>query len=147
MTHPLQTFGTHQRGVGLVEVLVAVLVVAFGMLGMVSLQLFTLRNNQSSLERGMAVAQSHSIIDAMHADRTNAINDLFDIGLGDAAPTGTTFREVALASWRADLVAALGAGATGAVNCNGSLCTVTIRWDDARAGGSDSHTVTTEVQL
>ena len=95
----------------------------------------------------------HSIIDAMRADRTNAVNEQFNIGLDDPAPTGTSFREVALATWRANLTTAFGdgSGVTGAVLCNGTQCTITVRWDDSRAGGAeedaDVHTVVTEVQL
>lgn len=144
-THILRT---KQRGVGLVEVLVAVLVIAFGMLGIVGLQMFSLRSNQSSMERGLAVVQTHSIVDAMRADRTSASNDLFDIA-STATPSGTTFAAVALTEWRANLVTALGDGATGSVSCNGMRCTITVIWNDSRAGGdtATTHSVVTEVQL
>ena len=52
-----------QRGVGLIEVLIAVLVLSFGMLGMVGLQTWSLRNNQSALERGRregSIRRDHS---------------------------------------------------------------------------------------
>ena len=137
-----------QRGVGMIEVLVTLLILSIGMLGLAALQMRTLRNNQSALERSMAVAETHAVADAMRADRTNAIAGLFNIALTDAAPTGTTFREVILAAWRSNLISALGADATGSVNCNGPLCTIVIRWNDSRGtGGVDQLSITTQVQL
>jgi type IV pilus assembly protein PilV len=126
-------FGRRQRGVGLIEVLIAVLILSIGLLGLAGLQLRTLRNNESSLERGVAVVEIHAIADAMRADRVNAQNGLFNIALTAAAPTGTTFREVVLASWRANLLSALGPDATGSVNCNGLDCTIVVEWNDTRA--------------
>jgi len=137
-----------QRGVGIVEILVAVLVLSIGLLGLAGLQMRTLRNSESALERGVAVFETHAIVDAMRADRTNAIANAYNIALATAAPTGTTFRERALAAWRSNLTESLGSGATGSVSCNGPLCTIVVRWDDSRVnGGSTTYDVTTQVQL
>ena len=125
-----------QGGVGLVEVLIAVLVLSIGLLGLAGLQLRTIRNNESALERGVAVTETHAIADALRADRNNAQSGLFNITLAAAAPTGSTFRETVVRSWRANLISALGAGATGRILCNGADCTITIQWDDSRAGNS-----------
>lgn len=141
-----------QRGVGIVEILVAVLILSIGFLGLANLQMRTLRNNESALERGVAVMQTHAVADAMRADRTNAKAGLFNIALTSPAPTGITFREVALAAWRSNLINALGPGATGSVACNGTDCTIVIQWDDSR-GTQDTGApqltldVTTQVQL
>jgi type IV pilus assembly protein PilV len=148
MTSRSQSNVRRQRGVGMIEVLVTLLILSIGLLGLAALQMRTLRNNQSALERSMAVTETHAIADAMRADRTNAINGRFNIALADAAPTGTTFREVVLAAWRNNLISALGADATGSVACNGALCSIVIRWNDSRGtGGLDQLSVTTQVQL
>lgn len=146
-----------QRGVGLVEVLIAVLVLSIGLLGLAGLQLRTLRNNQSSLERGLAVTQIHFIVDAMRADHANAIEvaTSYNITLAAANPSGTTFRQVAVRRWRENLTAALGAGATGSINCTGALCTVVVQWNDQRGSqgsvaertAAATYQVTTQVQL
>lgn len=137
-----------QRGVGLIEVLIAVLVLSFGMLGLVGLQTWSLRNNQSALERGMATVQTHSIADAMRADRVNASNGGYDIALADTKPSGTTYRDRAIAQWRDGLAAALNSTATGAIDCDGATCTITVQWNDERAlEGQSAYQVITQVQL
>lgn len=137
-----------QRGVGLIEVLIAVLVLSFGLLGLAGLQMRTLRNNESSLERGMAVIEMHAIADAMRADRTNAINEKYNIAATAESPTGSTFAATAIRTWRSNLIASLGEEATGSVACSGAFCTITVRWNDSRAsGGSEAYSVSTEVEL
>jgi type IV pilus assembly protein PilE len=42
-----------QHGVGLIEVLIAVVILAIGLLGLAGLQMHTLRDNESAFERGM----------------------------------------------------------------------------------------------
>lgn len=148
-----------QRGVGLIEVLIALLVLSFGMLGLAGLQLWSLRNNQSSMERSLAVVQTHSIIDAMRADRVTATTGGFnvDIATPAAVPTGGDFARSAIATWRANLINALGTQAVGGVACNGARCTIRVRWNDQRAaansaGSTDRQTdmlqeIATEVRL
>jgi type IV pilus assembly protein PilV len=144
-----------QLGVGIVEVLVAVLVLSIGLLGLAGLQMRTLRNSESSMSRGIAVVETHAIADAMRADRANAIqNGAFEIALEDDPPVGDTFAETALAAWRENLVNSLGEGATGSVECDaadGSLCTITIQWNDTRGSGDaaelEEFQIVTEVQL
>ena len=121
-----------QAGVGLIEVLISLLVLSFGMLGLAGLQLWSLKNNQSSMERSLAVVETHTIVDAMRADRTTAIAGGFNSGGSGASD----FALSALATWRASLVDVLGPGATGNVNCQNNACTVTGRWNDQRAAAA-----------
>jgi len=137
-----------QSGVSLVEIMVAVLVLSIGLLGLAGLQLRTLRNNQSALERGVAVVEMQAVADAMRADRIAADNDAFNIALTDDAPSGTTFAQTVIRGWRTNLINSLGEEATGSVDCNGYLCTIVVQWDDSRASaGSSTQSITTQVQL
>jgi type IV pilus assembly protein PilV len=137
-----------QRGVGLIEVLVAVLILSIGLLGLAGLQMRTLRDNQSALERGVAVVESHAIADAMRADATIARAGGYNITFGAPAPGGPTYKDKVLQGWRSNLTASLGPNATGEVNCNGPVCLIRIRWDDSRAsGGSTTQILTTQVYL
>lgn len=136
-----------QRGVGLIEVLIALLVLSFGMLGMAGLQMWSLKYNQSAMERGMAVVQTHTIADAMRADRAAALRGEFDITMGAGAPTGNTFPQVSLRAWRDSLTGALGPEATGEVDCDGARCTIRVRWNDTRGTNTepDQDGVTADV--
>ena len=69
----------------LLEVLIAVLVLAIGLLGIAALQATALRNSQSSLERNQAVIASYTIADAMtdpHFRDRRVIVDVEDRELG-----------------------------------------------------------------
>lgn len=149
-SHPLQSRGLlrQQRGIGLIEVLITVLVLAIGLLGLAGLQLASLRNNQSAMERSMGVMQSYSIIEAIRADADSAKNGRFNIGLEDDPSASTTFPAQSVQVWRAQLTQNLGSAAKGSVACNSTDCTVIVQWDDSRGlGGSATQQITTEVQL
>lgn len=136
-----------QRGVTLIEVLITVLVLSVGLLGLASLQLMSLRNSQSAMERSVGIVQSYSIIEAIRADADSAKVGRFNLTL-DSEPSGSTFPAKALIEWREQLQKNLGAAATGAVNCSSTKCTVTLQWDDSRAtGGEDNQQLVTEVRL
>ncbi|MHB8785501.1 MAG: type IV pilus modification protein PilV [Thauera sp.] len=128
-----------QTGVSLLEVLIAVVVLSLGFLGLAGLQLNSLRNNESSFQRSFAVVETYTIADAMRADRFKAESN----GLG-----GSQYLTNAGNQWVTRLKTTLGADATGTVACNGSLCTITITWNDSRGtGGNAQHSLVTEIQL
>lgn len=133
MRHANQMDVHAQAGVGLIEVLIALVVLSLGMLGMAGLQMWSLKNNQGAMERGMAVMQTHTIVDAMRAARTTATGNGFNVGVTEAitnTENRTAFSMAALTAWRQSLVDNLGEGATGGVDCNGATCTIVIQWLD-----------------
>lgn len=134
-----------QRGVALLEVLIAVLILSIGLLGIAALQAQALRNTQSAHERGQAVILSYSIFDAMRADPSGN----YDTGgFLCAAPAGATLRDRQLADWIDSLGEGLGAGACGEVDCNAGECTVSVRWNDARGtDGSTTQVIETRSRL
>lgn len=141
-----------QRGVGLIEVLVAVLVVSVGFLGVAALQAYSLSTNNSAMARTMATTASYSILDAMRADVAAAESGAYNTTVtANACPDATTtFADNQLAQWCTELGGTLGAAATttGKINCsNTGVCTVTIQFDDSRSGGSDAQQVITKAAL
>lgn len=80
-----------QRGVSLIEVLVALVVLGLGFVGYAALQLLGVRTNNESLYRTQAVMLAESMAERMHANRraandpaVNGGNSLYD-GLDSAA--------------------------------------------------------------
>jgi len=136
-----------QSGVGLIEVLIAVLVLAIGLLGLAGLQMTALRSNQSAAERSVGVIQSYSIIEAIRADVNGAKAGAFNIAK-DANPSGNSFAASSIGFWRAQLKANLGADATGEISCDSARCEIVVIWDDSRGlAGSASQQLITEVLL
>ncbi|KAA0694957.1 type IV pilus modification protein PilV [Halopseudomonas laoshanensis] len=137
-----------QQGISLIEVLITVLVLSVGLLGLAGLQLTSLRNNQSAMERSVGVVQSYSIIEAIRADPDSAKANRFDIALDAADPTGNTFPANSLSIWREQIQENLGADAVGAVSCNNIRCTVIVQWDDSKGtDGRATQQIITEVHL
>ena len=139
-----------QAGVGLIEVLIAILIMAVGMLGIAAMQATALRNSQSSLDRSQAVIEAYSILDAMRANRDKAIAGDYNIAMSTACagPTGATQAALDLTNWRTQIQNLLGDTACGAVVQNGHDFTVTMRWDDSRGNaGKLAETIVTRTQL
>jgi type IV pilus assembly protein PilV len=153
---PAPSFSEHQSGVGLIEVLVALLILSIGLLGISLVQVRALNGNNSSMGRSMAVVASYSILEAMRADRANALagayNQTVIANASCTVGTTTTLAAAQLANWCAELRGTLGAATTttGTVACSGTGdCTVTISFDDSRigAGGSSTMQVLTRAVL
>ena len=140
-----------QAGVGLIEVLIAVLVLSVGFLGIAALLANSLSTNNSAMARSMATIASYSILDSMRADLGGATAGNYNTTVkADACPAAGTG---SLANWQINqwcnqLGEKLGQAATtsGTINCtNTGDCTITIEFDDSRAGDggtSDQKVVT-----
>lgn len=141
-----RNFRRHQRGAGLIEVLVAVLVMGVGLLGIAAMQATALRNNQSALERTQATIQTYSILDAMRANRTNALAGHYDLTETCTTPSAaTTLAQKDLVAWFSGMRAAMGQneGTCASIVRNGEQFTITIRWNDSRAS-NDTETAAPE---
>ena len=102
-----------QSGIGLIEVMMAVLILAIGLLGVASMQAMTLKGTQSSHERTVALIAAYSLghvhpsgnLEPSAADRALtarlkcAVN-LVDIRLLDHFVVGTTgYTSMAARGW------------------------------------------------
>lgn len=122
-----------QQGVGLLEVMIAVLVLAIGILGIAALQSVTLKNTGSSAARTQAAIQAYSMLDIVRADRLNAGSYNTNIYIaGDGTGTPGT-----MMGWLDGLKTSVDPSAKGLVVCiAGDLtCTVGVQWDDTKGTG------------
>lgn len=128
-------FGSrHAAGVGLIEVLIAVVILAFGMLGVAALQAASLRNGESALERSLATAESYAILDAMRANLAFARIHAYDITKTCTVPAaGSTLASNDLHEWLTSLKGRLGSNVTtcGEITCGSLDCKITVYWDDS----------------
>ena len=166
------TSKTGQGGFTLVELLVSVLILAFGLLGIGGMLGFTLKSNSSSYLKQLSVQSAANIIDRMRANSQTAIAGVYNVNnlvtsgapvipakpapdCSSAACTPTQLAAYDSWYWLAkDVAAQLPAGCasiTTAAAGGNTLVTVTVQWDDSPAqsklGGSTSSTVAAHPNL
>jgi len=128
---------TECRGVTLIEVLISLVVLSFGLLGLAGLQTTSLQFNTSAYYRTQATALTYSLADRMRANRQGALNNVYNGVFEDPPPAcnpvppvgGTPAQD--LAAWRNELACQLPLG-TGQIVRNGLEFTITVQWDDTR---------------
>lgn len=129
-----------QAGFSLIEVLVAMLVLSFGLLGYALLQTTTVRFTQSANYRTQATNLTYQLIDQMRANRVMAATYVGDYAAVDdpAACQPKTGDDFAAADFTqffgCQLGRALGAGASAnvAVDAGTGEVVVTVAWGDER---------------
>ena len=149
-----------QSGVGLIEVLIAVLVLSVAFLGIAALQAMSLSTNNSAMARSMATIASYSILDAMRADIASARSGAYNTTVvANACPAGSgSLASAQLNQWCSSQLGnkSLGAVAstTGKISCSAvgtasADCTITITFADSRAdaGGTSTQQVVTRAML
>lgn len=153
------------QGFSLIEVLIALLILAFGLLGLAFLQVLNVRYTQSAQQRTIATNLAYEALDLIRINQV--ASDQYDglafdstsvtippggcnrvVGAVDSSDAATNIER-----WQCEVVASLPAGrGTVAVAADG-ITTVTIAWsddvgradEDASAPLTTSFTVTTRI--
>lgn len=138
-----------QRGLSLIEVMIAALILAIGLLGVAALQAMTLRNSQSSFDRTQAVVLSYSMLDAMRANAPAARANQYNMAETCTTPAaGSTLVSINQSQWIASLKATMGPNTCGSVACASNVCTIVVKWNDSRATAGDAaETLTTTSRI
>ncbi|WP_226648785.1 type IV pilus modification protein PilV [Microbulbifer variabilis] len=128
-----------QRGVGLIEVMVTVLILSTSLLGLAALQNKALQYNHSAYMRSQANILAYDMLERVRANRTKVA----DYKLAVTASTPTSSSSLAgqdLIEWRELLKRQLPNG-TGGITCdNDGNCTATIRWGEQDSTAADGTT-------
>lgn len=124
----------------MLEVLIAVLVLAIGLLGLASLQSASLRFNNDAQLRTQATLLAYDVADRMRANRPEALGGAYDAAFAasacDTAFSADASQPVAaqdLAQWRNQLGCLLPLG-QGSVTRVDDVVTITVRWNERAAG-------------
>jgi type IV pilus assembly protein PilV len=127
---------TRQRGIGLVEVLVAAFIIAIGLLGVAGLQTRSLQMNQSAHFRSQATYYAYEIVESMRVNRDAARGGDYDIDFGEEPPGGNSVTNQALQQWIDGIETTLPMredGTTGgSISVDGNIATVQVAWFDQR---------------
>lgn len=139
-----------QQGLSLIEVLIAALILAIGLLGIAAMQAVTLRNSQSAFDRTQAVVLSYSMFDAMRGNAAAARAGGYTLGRTCAVPAaGGTLASRDQNLWLQSLKDTMGDSACGTITaCVANVCSITVEWNDSRASGGDAaKTLTTTSRI
>ena len=161
LTHPP---GLQQNGSTLIEVLVSMVVLAIGILGISAMQTSSLKSNQSSYLRTLAVFHGQDLSERMRSNQAGVAAGNYDnptpaltancLAAAGCSPAALAAHDVA--EWQAAIAAGLpfGSGAVcldappddgtpADIQCDGSgaIYAIKLWWDDRRAGDANQRYV------
>lgn len=160
LTH--RTAPPRQAGYTLLEILIAVVVLAIGLLGVAGLQTTSLQNNQSAGQVSQATFLAMDIFERMRANAEEARNGNYDLDFGGSSDDdqGGSLASTDQRQWLEQVEAAIpgtqgSSCGTGNSECGASITVdddgrarVIIRWVDERRDGEQHNTsFTTESRI
>ena len=144
------SFKKFQSGVGLIEILVALLVLTTSLMALALLQTRSLQYNHNSYLESQSNIYAYDIIDRI---RVNAANNsssstlyantltAYTVAKGGSASTTNAVATADIADWKNNITNNL-PGGTGEINCVAAtkICTIKIYWTDLSASSSTNAT-------
>jgi type IV pilus assembly protein PilV len=139
MTHSFTPLAARNRcrGLTLVEILVALVVLSVGLLGLAAMQTTSVKFTTSANQRTQAMALAYDIIDRMRGNRLAALNNDYIVAFESPVPACGAFdgtgnlRDQDIAAWRNAMACRL-PQSTGSVTRVNDEFTIAIQWDDSQ---------------
>ncbi len=139
MTHSFVPLAARNRcrGLTLVEILVALVVLSVGLLGLAAMQTTSVKFTTSANQRTQAMALAYDIIDRMRGNRLAALNNDYIVAFESPVPACAAFdgtgnlRDQDIAAWRNAMACRL-PQSTGSVTRVNDEFTIAIQWDDSQ---------------
>jgi len=134
------------RGLTLVEILIALLILSVGLLGLAGLQTMSLKFNTSAYYRTQATQLAYDFADRMRANRQAALTNLYTMDFQDPPPAcgaavsdGTALQDD-IAAWRNALACRIPQSTGRVINNGDNSFTISVQWTDS----VDENTTTLE---
>jgi type IV pilus assembly protein PilV len=120
-------------GFSLVEVLVALVILSFALLGSAGLTATSLKSTNTSYYRSQATVMADDILDRMRANIVAARGQQYDISDGPTYTAGTgSMARYDCTEWITALAQTLPGGA-GTVSVFNGVATIVVKWDDGQS--------------
>lgn len=136
---------SRQNGFTLLEVMIAMVIFAVGLLGLAGIQALSLENTSSSYSRSQAVLLAYEMVDRIKAN--SGVSGSYVTAQSDAATEpaagdlcdANTCNFAAMAAfdlwqWKTSLGSTLLSGKGSVENTSGTTYTITVHWDEDRTG-------------
>lgn len=126
--------GNSVRGFTMIEVLIALFVLAIGLLGLAGMKAASMQASYASFGRTQGLNLAYEIVDRMRANRDAALNEDYDRALGDAVPgCAGVLADCDLREWLLNVQASLPDG-DGSVDVDPATGEVFVQtqWDPSR---------------
>ena len=130
--------GSHQTGMTLIEVLVALLVFSVGMLGVAMLQLSALKHTDSAMRSTQVSFIAQDLLERVRANPA-ANYSLASLSHAPASGNPDIPRDQDLFDFAEQLRHAVGEDVQASVAVTANQATVTLDWNDSRAQGEDAY--------
>lgn len=137
-----------QGGFSMIEVLIAIVVLAIGLLGFALLQTMNLRYTQSANSRTIATNLAYSLLDQMRTNRLSAASyaATADIAVNELSATtcndiGTDAVSSGVNNWKCQVFNALGPSAVAVVDYDAAgMVSIQLSWGERAATTGESTT-------
>jgi len=151
MTSPRyqQSLRPLQQGVGLIEVMIALVLIVLTSMAVGNLQVSSMVSAKASSEHFALDQLSSEMLETLRAQKSDARSGLFDFDgaaqIADSPAEPVTVMP-AVASWNSRLKAAIPTG-IGSISCESNFCSVSISWLEEIDGSMHRQSYQTRTPL
>lgn len=138
----MKSIRSQQRGVGLLEPLIAIVILSFGLLGLAKFQLGMTAQTTDAQARLSASSAAEDLLTQVRVDLAN----LPCYQLPAAGACTNPFAQSQAAAWSARVQHSLPGFVSATAATSGNQFTVTMTWIGKTANDVRTHTVTTDVR-